>query len=64
MGTEQCIDDALDVLLEHIKDFDRVQEFAIRLDRTDVWLRLGIVSKLRFHVQKLKTVALHKRMGC
>lgn len=36
-------DDALDVLLEHIKDFDRAQEFAIRMDRPDVWLRLGIV---------------------
>lgn len=37
-------DDALDVLLDHIKDFDRAQEFAIRMDRPDVWLRLGIVQ--------------------
>lgn len=35
-------DDALDVLLEHIKDFDRAQEFAIRMERPEVWLRLGI----------------------
>lgn len=35
-------DDALDVLLEHIKDFDRAQEFAIRMNRVDVWLRLGV----------------------
>lgn len=37
-------DEALDVLLEHIKDFDRAMEFAIRMDRTDVWLRLGVVQ--------------------
>eukprot|EP00737_Agarophyton_chilense_P001413 gb/GEZJ01001588.1/.p1 GENE.gb/GEZJ01001588.1/~~gb/GEZJ01001588.1/.p1 ORF type:complete len:1778 (+),score=279.90 gb/GEZJ01001588.1/:30-5336(+) len=37
-------DDALDVLLEHIKDFDRAQEFAIRMNRPDVWLRLGIAQ--------------------
>ncbi|KAI0563594.1 Clathrin heavy chain [Gracilaria domingensis] len=37
-------DDALDVLLEHIKDFDRAQEFAIRLNRPDVWLRLGVAQ--------------------
>lgn len=35
-------DDALDVLLEHIKDFDRAQEFAIRMERPEVWLRLGV----------------------
>lgn len=40
----QKYDDALDVLLDHIKDFDRAQEFAIRMDRADVWLRLGIVQ--------------------
>lgn len=37
-------DDALDVLLEHLKDFERAEEFAIRLNRPDVWLRLGIVQ--------------------
>lgn len=36
-------DDALDVLLEHIKDFDRAQEFAVRMNRADVWLKLGVV---------------------
>lgn len=40
----QKFDDALDVLLEHIKDFDRAQEFAIRMDRPDVWIRLGVVQ--------------------
>ncbi len=37
-------DDALDVLLEHLKDFSRAEEFAIRLDRPDVWLKLGIAQ--------------------
>lgn len=40
----QKYDDALDVLLEHIKDFDRAQEFAIRLNRPDVWLKLGVAQ--------------------
>ena len=37
-------DDALDVLLVHIKDFDRGQEFAIRMNRPDVWLKLGVAQ--------------------
>lgn len=37
-------DDALDVLLEHLKDFDRALEFAVRMNRTEVWLRLGIAQ--------------------
>lgn len=40
----QKFDDALDVLLDHLKDFDRAQEFAIRMNRVDVWLRLGIAQ--------------------
>lgn len=37
-------DDALDVLLDHLKDFSRAEEFAIRMDRPDVWLKLGIAQ--------------------
>lgn len=37
-------DDALDVLLEHLKDFSRAEEFAIRMDRPDVWLKLGVAQ--------------------
>ncbi len=37
-------DDALDVLLEHLKDFRRAEEFAVRMDRPDVWLKLGIAQ--------------------
>lgn len=37
-------DAALDVLLDHIGDLDRAHEFAMRLDRIDVWIRLGIAQ--------------------
>lgn len=40
----QKFDDALDVLLDHIKDFQRAEEFAVRLDRPDVWLKLGVAQ--------------------
>lgn len=37
-------DDALDVLIEHLKDFERAEEFAIRMERPDVWLKLGVAQ--------------------
>jgi len=37
-------DDALDVLLVHLKDFSRAEEFAVRMNRPDVWLKLGIAQ--------------------
>ncbi|KAA8499470.1 Clathrin heavy chain 1 [Porphyridium purpureum] len=35
------LDDALDVLLENMKDFERAEQFAARLDKPAVWSKLG-----------------------
>jgi len=34
-------DEAMAVLIDHIKDFDRASEYAARVDRADVWALLG-----------------------
>lgn len=34
-------DDAIDVLINHIKDFDRAAEYAAKADRAEVWSLLG-----------------------
>jgi clathrin heavy chain len=40
----KSFDDALDMLIEHIKDFERAEEFAVRMDRAEVWLKLGVAQ--------------------